>query len=56
MLVTFNSVDDLLACYEMMKDGSITVDSFKSASCAELGGQFIDRLGVRWAFMVETEA
>jgi PhnB protein len=58
MLVTFGSGAELLACYDIMimKDGNMMVDPFERAPYTELGGQFVDRFGVQWAFMVEANS
>lgn len=53
LVITFLNPTKLLACYEILKQDSITIDPLASASYTELGVQFIDKFGVQWGFMVE---
>ena len=52
LMVVFDTVDELLACYEDFKDNSRIVNPFGEAPYCELGGNFIDNFGVLWGFMV----
>ena len=52
-VITFNTADELLKCYEILKTDSTTIDQMSKASYTELGVQFLDKFGVQWAFMVE---
>lgn len=52
-VITFRSIDELLACYEIMKQDSVTIDPIQKAPFAELSVQFLDKFGIQWAFMVE---
>ena len=54
LIVMFKSVDELLSCYEYFKDGSITVDPFEELPYSKLFGNFIDKFGIGWGFMVES--
>ena len=42
-----------LACYEIMKPGSITIDPLEELPYSKLAVQFIDKFCVQWGFMVE---
>lgn len=55
MIVIFKGTDELLACYEIMKQGSVTIDPLEKASYTELGVQFLDKFGVQWGFMVDNQ-
>ena len=52
LLVMFESVDELLACYEFFKADSIIVHPFEEVPYSKLSGLFIDKFGVQWGFMV----
>ena len=52
-VITFNTANELTKCYELLKQGSMTIDPMSKASYTELGVQFLDKFGVQWAFMVE---
>ena len=54
LIVMFDSVDELLSCYEHFKEGCITVDPFEELLYSKLFGNFIDKFGIGWGFMVET--
>ena len=53
LIVIFKTTDKLLACYEILKLDSITIDPMKELAYSPLAVQFIDRYGVQWGFMVE---
>jgi PhnB protein len=53
LIVTFASVDELLACYEFFKEGSVIIDPFEELPYSKLAGNFIDKFGVQWGFMAE---
>ncbi|HHX02572.1 MAG TPA: VOC family protein [Firmicutes bacterium] len=53
LIVTFENKDDLLACYEIMKEGSVTVDPLQALPYSPLAVQFVDKFGVQWSFMVD---
>jgi len=54
LIVTFETTQALLACYEIMKAGGITIDPLEELPYSALAVQFIDRFGVQWGFMVQT--
>ena len=53
LIVMFESVEALLASYEYLKEGSVTVDPFEELPYSPLFGNFIDRFGIGWGFMVQ---
>lgn len=53
LIVMFKSTEELLACYEHLKEGSTTIDPFEKLPYSELSGNFVDRFGVQWGFMTE---
>jgi len=52
LIVTFGNREDLIACHEKMKEGSVTVDPLRELPWTPLAVQFIDRFGVQWGLMV----
>jgi uncharacterized glyoxalase superfamily protein PhnB len=52
MVLTFKTPEDLLACYEVLKDGGTIIDPFHETPYSKLVGNFMDRFGVLWGFMV----
>lgn len=56
LIVTFKNKVDLLSCYDIMKEGSITIDPLETLSYSPLAVQFIDKFGVQWGFMVDENA
>lgn len=53
LIVMFPSVEELLASYEVLKEGSTVIDPFEKLPYSELSGNFIDKFGVQWGFMTE---
>jgi len=53
LIVMFESVDELLSCFEYFKDECIIVDHFEELTYSKLAGKFIDKFGVQWGFMVQ---
>ena len=51
-VITFNTINELLQCYEILKQDSVTIDPMSKASYTALGVQFLDKFGVQWGFMV----
>jgi PhnB protein len=45
-----------LNSYDIMKEGSVTIDPLETLPYSPLAVQFIDRFGVQWGFMVEENA
>ncbi len=56
LIVTFKNKADLLACYGLMKEESITIDPLETLPYTQLAVQFIDKFGVQWGFMVDETA
>ena len=52
MITCFNTAQELLACYEILKEGSILIDPLEALPYSKLAVQFIDKFGVQWGFMV----
>ena len=53
LIVMFKSEADLLSCYDIMKEGSTTIDPLETLPYSPLAVQFIDKFGVQWGFMVD---
>ncbi len=53
LIVMFQSVEELLACYEFFREGSKVIDPFEELPYSKLAGNFIDEFGVQWGFMTE---
>lgn len=53
LVVWFDSVEELLDCYEVLKDGCTIVDPFEELPYSKLAGNFIDRFGIQWGFMTK---
>ncbi|MFO7637216.1 MAG: VOC family protein [Clostridia bacterium] len=53
LIIMFKTTDELLACYEILKQDSITIDRMEELPYSPLAVQFIDCFGVQWGFMVE---
>ena len=51
LVITFNSVDELLDCYEILKSDDKPAP-FYETSYSKLVGNFKDKFGVLWGFMV----
>ena len=52
LILTFKTAEALLACYGHLKEGSTMIDPFVETPYTELCGNFMDRFGVLWGFMV----
>ena len=53
LILMFSSESEFLACYERMKEKSITIDPLERLPYSSLAVQFIDQFGVQWGFMIE---
>ncbi len=53
LIITFNTVDELLSCYEILKSDDKT-SPFYETPYSKLVGNFNDKFGVFWGFMVTT--
>ena len=56
LIVMFKNKADLLSCYDIMKEESITIDPLETLPYSPLAVQFIDKFGVQWGFMVDESA
>jgi PhnB protein len=52
LVLTFNTEKELLACYEHLKESDNTPIPFRETSYSKLVGNFMDKFGVLWGFMV----
>jgi PhnB protein len=52
LIVQFQTAEELLACYEILKDSNTAGDPFMKAPYSELVGNFKDKFGMLWGFMV----
>ena len=52
LIVQFASVEELFMCYEIFKDSCTVVDPFVKTFYSEMVGNFMDKFGVMWGFMV----
>ena len=50
LIVTFNTVDELLACYEVLKTADLQA-TFYETPYSKMAGNFKDKFGVLWGFM-----
>jgi len=52
LILTFKTSKELLACYEKLKDGNPVPNPFHETPYSKLTGNFIDKMGVLWGFIV----
>ena len=52
LVVMFETPEELLASYEILKTDSTMVDPFVQTAYSALVGNFMDTFGVLWGFMV----
>jgi PhnB protein len=52
LALTFKTVEAFDACYEALKEGGSIIDPFKETPYSPKVGNFMDRFGVLWGFMV----
>ena len=53
LIITFRTVDELTACYDVLKAGGSDVGVFHETPYSRLCGNFMDRFGVMWGFMAD---
>jgi uncharacterized glyoxalase superfamily protein PhnB len=53
LALTFNTSEELLACYHKLKPDDANVIPFVKTAYSELVGNFMDKFGVLWGFMIE---
>ena len=52
LIVQFQTVEELLSCYEMLKNDREVSSPFVKAPYSDLVGNFADKFGIWWGFMV----
>ncbi len=52
IIIYFEKAKELLDCYEILKDEKETAKPFVKTSYSELVGNFKDKFGMLWGFMV----
>ena len=52
LILTFNTAEELLACYGHLKEGENIPLPFHKTEYSELVGNFMDKFGVLWGFMI----
>ena len=52
LIIYFQTSEELLACYEILKEDSATNNPFVKTPYSELVGNFKDKFGMLWGFMV----
>jgi len=53
LVVLFNSKEELINCYSHFADTCITIDEFTEEPYSAWCGNFIDKFGIMWGFMVK---
>ncbi len=53
LIITFNTVNELLACYEILKTDGNDIGTFSETPYSKLCGNFMDKFGVLWGFMAD---
>ena len=53
LIITFNTVNELLACYEILKTDGNDIGTFNETPYSKLCGNFMDKFGVLWGFMAD---
>ena len=52
LIVYFQKAEELLACYDILKDDTATDSPFAKTDYSQLVGNFKDKFGMLWGFMV----
>jgi uncharacterized glyoxalase superfamily protein PhnB len=52
LALTFNSSNELLACYAALKQADTDSSPFVETRYSKLVGNFVDKVGILWGFMV----
>ena len=53
LVVIFDSIEDFMYSYEILKEGSLEIDPITTRPYSPLVVQFIDKYNVQWGFMVK---
>ena len=51
LIVTFDTGEELLSCYEILKTNESDISTFRETPYSKLCGNFMDKFGVLWGFM-----
>ena len=54
LVVTFDTPEELLACYEYLTTDENSPVPFRETPYSKLAGNFLDKYGVLWGFMVDS--
>ena len=54
LIVHFQSVEELQSCYKYFENTSKIIDPFIETPYSKLCGNFIDKFGILWGFMLYT--
>jgi PhnB protein len=52
LIIQFETIEELLACYDILKNDNISECPFEKTSYSELVGNFADKFDIWWGFMV----
>lgn len=52
LIICFQTINELLNCYDILKDVKDTNNPFVKTSYSELVGNFKDKFGILWGFMI----
>lgn len=52
LIIQFKTPSELLTCYEILRDDNAKNYPFEKTSYSELIGNFVDKFGIWWGFMV----
>ena len=52
LIIQFQTASELLECYEILKNDNTKNHPFEKAEYSELVGNFADKFGIWWGFMV----
>ena len=52
LIIQFKTAKELLSCYEILKSDDTMSYPFEKTSYSELVGNFMDKFGIWWGFMV----
>jgi len=55
LIIQFHTAKELLECYDILKSDDATSHPFEKTPYSELVGNFADKFGIWWGFMVESE-
>ena len=53
LIITFKTPEELLVCYDKLKEGGVLLAPFAERQYSKLCGNFMDRFGILWGFMAD---